>query len=227
MKKRILTLGIIVLICSIFCVGCGNEKVKDISSYDSSNEVSNDDFNKKVEAPKELPVATIKIKDYGTVTAELYPQYAPNTVNNFISLSNSGFYNNTTFHRIISDFMIQGGDPEGTGLGGPGYSIAGEFKSNGYDYNDLKHENGVLSMARSNNPDSAGSQFFIVVNEENCKHLDGVYAAFGKVVEGMDIVNEVAKVETDKGDKPVKDVVIESITIDTKGVEYSEPIKIN
>ena len=225
MKKRIISFGIIIAICSIFLSACGTEKAKDSSTIVNSSESNKDDFNKKGEVPKELPIATIKIKDYGTVTAELYPQYAPNTVNNFISLANSGFYNNTTFHRIISDFMIQGGDPEGTGLGGPGYTIAGEFKSNGYDYNELKHENGVLSMARSNSPDSAGSQFFIVVNEENCKHLDGAYATFGKVTEGMDIVNEVAKVETDKGDKPLKDVIIESISVDTKGVQYSEPIK--
>ena len=160
--------------------------------------------------PKELPVATIVFKDYGTVEAELYPHIAPNTVNNFISLANSGFYDNLTFHRIIKDFMIQGGDPEGTGMGGPGYSIKGEFTKNKFK-NDLKHTEGVLSMARSQNKDSAGSQFFIMTKD--IPSLDGQYASFGKVISGMDIIHEIENVETDANDKPVKDVVIESIKV--------------
>ena len=173
--------------------------------------------------PKELPVATITIKDYGTVEAELYPHIAPNTVNNFISLANSGFYDGLTFHRVIKDFMIQGGDPAGNGTGGPGYSIKGEFTSNGFN-NDLAHTEGVLSMARSQAKDSAGSQFFIMTQES--PHLDGEYAAFGKVTKGMDIIHKIENVETDAMDKPIKDVVIESIKVDTKGVDYPAPDKI-
>lgn len=172
--------------------------------------------------PEELPVATIVFKDYGTVEAELYPHIAPNTVNNFISLANSGFYDNLTFHRIIKDFMIQGGDPEGTGMGGPGYSIKGEFTSNKFK-NDLKHTEGVLSMARSQDNDSAGSQFFIMTKDT--PSLDGQYASFGKVISGMDIIHEIENVETDSNDKPLKDVVIESIKVDTKGEKYDEPEK--
>lgn len=187
-------------------VGCSNNTVDEVRT-----------------PPKELPVATIVFKDYGTVEAELYPHIAPNTVNNFISLANSGFYDNLTFHRIIKDFMIQGGDPEGTGMGGPGYSIKGEFTKNKFK-NDLKHTEGVLSMARSQNKDSAGSQFFIMTKD--IPSLDGQYASFGKVISGMDIIHEIENVETDVNDKPVKDVVIESIKVDTKGEKYDEPEKI-
>ena len=165
------------------------------------------------------------VKGYGTIKAELYPSKASNTVNNFISLANSGFYNGLTFHRIIDGFMIQGGDPEGNGTGGPGYSIAGEFSSNGYEENDLNHIDGVLSMARARSNDSAGSQFFIMVGEFN--NLDGQYAAFGKVISGLDIVKNISKVATDNNDKPKEAVVIESITVDTKGVNYPEVEKIN
>ncbi len=172
--------------------------------------------------PKELPIATIVVKDFGTVEAELYPHIAPNTVNNFISLANSGFYDGLTFHRIIKDFMIQGGDPEGTGMGGPGYSIYGEFTDNNFK-NDLAHTEGVLSMARSQNENSAGSQFFIVTKDST--DLDGQYASFGKVIKGMDIVHKIENVETDYNDKPVNNVVIESIKVDTKGVEYKAPDK--
>ena len=172
--------------------------------------------------PKELPVATIIIKDYGTIEAELYPHIAPNTVNNFISLANSGFYNNLTFHRVIKNFMIQGGDPKGDGTGGPGYSIKGEFTKNKFK-NDLKHTEGVLSMARSQNKNSAGSQFFIMTADS--PHLDGKYASFGKVISGMDIVHNIENVETGSNDKPVKNIVIESIEVDTKEVKYEEPVK--
>ncbi len=172
--------------------------------------------------PEELPVATIVIKNYGTVEAELYPHIAPNTVNNFISLANSGFYDGLTFHRVIKDFMIQGGDPNGNGTGGPGYSIKGEFTKNKFK-NDLKHTEGVLSMARSQSKNSAGSQFFIMTKEAS--HLDGQYAGFGKVTSGIDIVHKIENAKTGNSDKPEKDIIIESIKVDTKGVKYNEPEK--
>lgn len=152
--------------------------------------------------------------------AELYPEIAPNTVNNFISLINKGFYDGVIFHRVIRGFMLQGGDPEGTGMGGPGYSIRGEFSQNGFQ-NDLLHTPGVLSMARTMIPDSAGSQFFIM--HERAPHLDGAYAAFGKVTEGMDVVNKIAEVPTDYNDRPLEEQKIKSMTVDTFGVEYPEP----
>ncbi|HBI93307.1 MAG TPA: peptidylprolyl isomerase [Terrisporobacter glycolicus] len=173
--------------------------------------------------PKELPIATIVIKNYGTIEAELYPHIAPNTVNNFISLANSGFYDGLTFHRIIKDFMIQGGDPNGNGSGGPGYSIKGEFTKNKFK-NDLKHTEGVLSMARSQNKNSGGSQFFIMTKDS--PHLDGQYAAFGKIIKGIDIVHEIENIKTGNNDKPEKDIVIESIKVDTKGIKYDAPEKI-
>lgn len=173
--------------------------------------------------PKELPIATIVIKNYGTIEAELYPHIAPNTVNNFISLANSGFYDGLTFHRIIKDFMIQGGDPNGNGSGGPGYSIKGEFTKNKFK-NDLKHTEGVLSMARSQNKNSGGSQFFIMTKDS--PHLDGQYAAFGKIIKGIDIVHEIENTKTGNNDKPEKDIVIESIKVDTKGIKYDAPEKI-
>lgn len=173
--------------------------------------------------PKELPIATIVIKNYGTIEAELYPHITPNTVNNFISLANSGFYDGLTFHRVIKDFMIQGGDPNGNGSGGPGYSIKGEFTKNKFK-NDLKHTEGVLSMARSQNKNSGGSQFFIMTKDS--PHLDGQYAAFGKVVKGIDIVHEIENTKTGNNDKPEKDIIIESIKVDTKGIKYDNPEKI-
>ena len=158
----------------------------------------------------------------GTITAELYPEIAPNTVNNFISLINKGFYDGLIFHRVIKGFMIQGGDPDGVGTGGPGYSIKGEFAINGVE-NDLKHTAGVLSMARSMMPDSAGSQFFIM--HKDAPHLDGQYAAFGKVTDGMDTVNSIAETETDYSDAPLGPQMIIKVTVDTDGVEYPEPEK--
>ncbi len=157
------------------------------------------------------PIVTIKIKGMGDIKAELYPQIAPITVENFVKLAGSGFYNGLTFHRIIPGFMIQGGDPEGTGMGGPGYSIKGEFSSNGFP-NSLNHSRGVLSMARSMMPDSAGSQFFIM--HEDAPHLDGQYAAFGKVIEGIEVVDKVAAVKTDYNDKPLEPVVIEIMSVE-------------
>ena len=166
------------------------------------------------------PVVTITMKDGGVIKVELYPDKAPNTVNNFISLVNHNFYDGLIFHRVISGFMIQGGDPEGTGMGGPGYSIKGEFSQNRFN-NDLKHERGVISMARSMMPDSAGSQFFIM--HQDAPHLDGAYAAFGKVIEGMDVVDRIAGTATDYSDRPREDQVMETVTVETFGQEYNEP----
>lgn len=166
------------------------------------------------------PVVTIKMKGGDVIKAELYPKIAPNTVNNFISLINHDFYDGVIFHRVIKGFMLQGGDPEGTGMGGPGYSIKGEFSQNGFK-NDLLHTEGVLSMARTAIPDSAGSQFFIM--HKDAPHLDGAYAAFGKVIEGMDVVNKIAETKTDWTDRPVEDQVMEKVTVETFGVEYPEP----
>ena len=162
------------------------------------------------------PIVTFTVAGRGTIKAELYPE----TVNNFISLVNKGFYDGLIFHRIISGFMIQGGCPEGTGMGGPGYSIKGEFSQNGFE-NNLKHTPGVLSMARAMNPDSAGSQFFIM--HAAAPHLDGAYAAFGKVIEGQEVVNAIAETPTDWSDRPMEEQRIESVTVDTFGVEYPEP----
>lgn len=169
------------------------------------------------------PVITIEMEDGGIIRAELYPDTAPNTVRNFLSLVQKGFYNGLIFHRVIEDFMIQGGCPEGSGMGGPGYSIKGEFKQNGFE-NDLKHTEGVLSMARSMQPDSAGSQFFIM--HKTSPHLDGAYAAFGKVIEGLEHVNKIAETATDYEDRPLEDQVMKSVTVDTFGVEYPEPEKL-
>lgn len=168
------------------------------------------------------PIITIELVSGGTIKAELYPEIAPNTVNNFISLIKKGFYDGLIFHRVIPTFMIQGGCPDGTGMGGPGYSIKGEFSNNGFK-NDLKHTEGVLSMARSMMPNSAGSQFFIM--HKTSPHLDGEYAAFGKVIEGMSYVNAIAETQTDYSDRPVEDQVIKSMTVDTFGIDYPEPEK--
>ncbi len=166
------------------------------------------------------PIVTFTMKDGGVIKAELYPETAPNTVNNFISLVRHNFYDGLIFHRVIKGFMIQGGDPNGTGMGGPGYSIKGEFAQNNFK-NDLKHERGVLSMARSMMPDSAGSQFFIM--HKDAPHLDGAYAAFGKVIEGMDIVDRIAETATDYSDRPVEEQIMETVTVETFGKEYAEP----
>ena len=166
------------------------------------------------------PIITFEMENGDIMKAELYPQVAPNTVNNFISLVNKGFYDGLIFHRVINGFMIQGGDPEGTGMGGPGYGIKGEFAQNGFA-NDLKHSAGVLSMARSMMPNSAGSQFFIM--HKDAPHLDGAYAAFGKILEGMDVVNKSADVATDSSDRPMEDQRMKTVTVETFGVDYDEP----
>lgn len=166
------------------------------------------------------PVVTITMENGGVIKAELYPEVAPNTVNNFVDLVNRGFYDGLIFHRVIPGFMIQGGCPEGTGVGGPGYSIKGEFTSNGFK-NDLKHSRGVLSMARAMHPDSAGSQFFIMVADAS--HLDGQYASFGKVIEGMEVADSIVKSKRDVYDRPYEDQVIKTMTVDTQGESFKEP----
>ena len=166
------------------------------------------------------PVVTFTMENGDVMKAELYPEVAPNTVNNFVSLVKKGFYDGLIFHRVIRGFMIQGGCPDGNGTGGPGYGINGEFSQNGFK-NDLKHTEGVLSMARAMHPDSAGSQFFIM--HQTSPHLDGAYAAFGKIIEGMDVVNKIAETPTDYMDRPLADQVMKSVTVDTFGVTYEEP----
>lgn len=169
------------------------------------------------------PIVTFTMANGDVIKAELYPEFAPTSVNNFISLINQHFYDGLIFHRVIKGFMIQGGDPEGTGMGGPGYSIKGEFRQNGFD-NDLKHTEGVLSMARSMHPDSAGSQFFIM--HKTSPHLDGAYAAFGKVIEGLENVNKIAETATNYEDRPLEDQVMQTVTVETFGVDYPEPEKL-
>lgn len=172
------------------------------------------------------PIVTMEISDYGTIKIELYPKYAPNTVANFVNLVESGFYNDNTFHRLVPGFVLQGGDPDGDGTGGPGYTIKGEFSENGYGKNTLKHDKGVVSMARTNMPNSAGSQFFIVLDDTKTIHasLDNKYAAFGKVIEGMNIIENIEKNATVKDNqtgKLKKNITIKNATVDTFGKEYS------
>ena len=169
------------------------------------------------------PIVTITMANGDVIKAELYPEIAPNSVRNFISLINKGFYNGLIFHRVIRGFMIQGGCPQGTGTGGPGYHIPGEFAQNGFN-NELRHTAGVLSMARAMHPDSAGSQFFIM--HEDAPHLDGAYAAFGKVIEGMDVVNGIAETRTDRNDRPLNEQKMKKVTVETFGVDYPEPEKL-
>lgn len=174
----------------------------------------------------ENPIVTMEISDYGTIKIELYPKYAPNTVANFVNLVESGFYNDNTFHRLVPGFVLQGGDPDGDGTGGPGYTIKGEFSENGYVKNTLKHDKGVVSMARTNMPNSAGSQFFIVLDDTETIHasLDNKYAAFGKVIEGMDIIENIEKnaaVKDNQTGKLKKNITIKNATVDTFGKEYS------
>ena len=188
-----------------------------VSRYDKAYTQNEGDLN---DMPN--PIITIEMENGDVMKAELYPDVAPNTVNNFISLVNKGFYDGLIFHRVIKGFMIQGGCPEGTGMGGPGYSIRGEFSQNGF-HNELRHTAGVLSMARAMHPDSAGSQFFIM--HEDSTHLDGAYAAFGMITEGMDVVNKIAAVRTDWNDRPMKEQKIKAITVETFGETYPEPEK--
>lgn len=222
--KFIKLMLVMMIVTSVGFIGCGNTNNGSNTNTSESTEETNEKTSTDEET-KNLPIATISVEGYGDIVVELYPEIAPNTVNNFISLANSGFYDNLTFHRVIKGFMIQGGDPNGDGTGGPGYSIAGEFIENGFAPNVLKHTEGVISMARNDNPDSAGSQFFIVTG--SASHLDGKYAGFGKVISGMDVALAIEDVSVNSAnDKPKKDVVITSIKVDTKGIEYKEPEKV-
>lgn len=215
--------------------GCGSSKSPQSSGGANGTATNNESAGnansninaeeQQVVALQENPIVTMKIKDYGDITLELYPEMAPNTVNNFVTLANDGFYDGLIFHRVIANFMIQGGDPQGSGIGGPNYSIPGEFAANGFTQNTLSHTKGVLSMARTNNPNSAGSQFFIMSADGT--YLDGQYAAFGKVIDGLDIVETLQSVPTNSSDKPAEDIVIESIQVDTNGEAVPAVIKAN
>ena len=211
-KSLFLTFILIMLVAVL--TACGNSESK---NDESSGQATNEEYASQV---TENPIVTITMENDEKIVIELEPKTAPNTVANFISLVKARYYDGLIFHRVIPGFMVQGGDPDGTGMGGPDYSIKGEFSSNGFE-NSMTHERGVLSMARTEQPDSAGSQFFIMVEE--AKHLDGDYAAFGKVIEGMDIVDKIATVERDGSDKPLEDQKMKKVEVDTKGFDYPEP----
>lgn len=215
MKKKNCFLIMISMIL-VFMVGCTDKTSNNsaVNNKDNSSETPLE-FN----GPK--PIVTITLNDDSQMTLELYPEIAPNTVNNFISLINKKYYDGIIFHRVIEGFMIQGGDPTGTGTGGPGYSIDGEFSSNKFQ-NDLKHTRGVISMARSGDPNSAGSQFFIM--HEDYPSLDGEYAAFGKLIEGFEVLDRIATVEKDSKDKPMEDIVMKTVTVDLNGYEWKEVV---
>jgi peptidyl-prolyl cis-trans isomerase B (cyclophilin B) len=210
--KKTTAVSLLLMLLLIVMSGCGRP---------ASNASSQTQAPAPPEGPN--PVASIEMQDGQKIVIELYPEIAPNTVYNFISLANKGFYDGTIFHRVIPGFMIQGGDPEGRGTGGPGYAIKGEFTSNGHK-NHLKHTRGVISMARGDNLDSAGSQFFIMLGDAD--HLDNAFASFGKVTEGMDVVDGIAAQQTGEANKPVTDQVMKKVTVDTHGLEYPEPVKI-
>ncbi|WP_227522057.1 peptidylprolyl isomerase [Bacillus solitudinis] len=208
----------LLLFVALFLVtGCGTQS--DQGQGDQPEDQENDAVEYPV--PKENPIVTITMENNEQIILELYPEIAPNTVANFISLIEDEFYNGLTFHRVIPGFMIQGGDPSGTGTGGPGYSIKGEFNSNGFE-NSLTHERGVISMARSMELDSAGSQFFIMV--EDSPHLDGEYAAFGQVIEGIEVTDTIVGTKRGAQDKPIEDQIMKTVTVDTKGYDYPEPM---
>src|SRR5690625_4549556 len=198
---------------------CGQDEEQAEDTAEQPEEETNEPSNYP-EDVDENPVVTITMENDEQITAELFPEIAPNTVANFVSLVEDGFYDGLIFHRVIPGFMIQGGDPEGNGTGNPGYAIPGEFSSNGFE-NNLEHERGILSMARSQDPDSAGSQFFIMT--ELSPHLDGDYAAFGEVTEGMEVADEIVSVERDDMDKPLEDQQMKEVTVDTEGYDYAEP----
>lgn len=222
LKRNSIKFVLLLISLLFFLFACGNQ-VTDTADNLEVNE-QEPTVQEIVEYPdiKENPIVTITMEDDQEMILELFPKIAPNTVANFISLINDGFYDGLIFHRVIPNFMIQGGDPQGNGLGGPDYSIAGEFSNNDF-VNDIKHERGVISMARSGSPNSAGSQFFIM--QDSAEYLDGEYAAFGKVLEGIHVVDHIAYLKRDNNDKPLEDFKIKSITVDTKGVNYPEPIK--
>ena len=212
MKKRKLYTLIMVILIGILTVGCSSSNKDTTTSNQGNNNNDEKYLSKETEKSgnDENPIATIEMEDGDIIKLELYPEIAPNTVRNFISLANSNFYNGTIFHRVIKGFMIQGGDPEGTGMGGPDYSIYGEFSKNKFP-NDLKHEKGVISMARANDKNSAGSQFFIM--HEDTLSLNRDYSAFGNVFDGMDVVDKIAAVPTDEGEWPLENVYIKSVRI--------------
>ena len=222
MKKTIVLLLAALLLLSLACA------TEEVSRADKATEAllaaqQKNETKEETNVDKTHPIATITMKDGGVIELELYPETAPESVKNFISLANSGFYDGLIFHRVISGFMIQGGDPDGRGTGGPGYSIKGEFAINGVN-NDISHVRGVLSMARAQPYDSAGSQFFIC--HADSTFLDGQYAAFGRVTSGMDVVDRIAATTTDSKDKPYKDQIMETVRVETWGVEYGEPNKL-
>lgn len=215
-KGMLYIIGTVLL--AIVITGCGAESESKADEQDSGSSSKQDSEQATPEGEK--PIVTITMENDDQIKVELYPEIAPNTVANFISLAEKGFYDGLIFHRVIPGFMIQGGDPEGNGTGGPGYAIKGEFSSNDFK-NDLKHERGVISMARSSDPDSAGSQFFIMV--EDSPQLNGEYAAFGKVIEGMETADEIVAVERDAQDKPLEEQKMKTVEVDTKGQDYAEP----
>lgn len=212
LRKKVLV-GVFLMVVLTIVAACGDK-----SASNSDSDIS--DYALEV---TENPIVTITMENDEKIVLELEPKVAPNTVANFISLVKEGYYDGLTFHRVIPGFMVQGGDPDGTGMGGPDYSIKGEFSSNGFE-NTLAHEPGVISMARSNDPDSAGSQFFIMV--ARASHLDGDYASFGKVIEGMDVVDKIVSVKRDQNDKPLENQKMKKVEVDTKGYDYPEPVKI-
>lgn len=215
--KKTHSLIVLMLVGLALLVGCSQKKEDSKPDPSSQTPADTQSFSKESN-----PIVSIEMENGDLIQIELYPDIAPNTVNNFIKLINESFYDGLIFHRVIPGFMIQGGDPNGTGTGGPGYSIKGEFSQNKFD-NPLKHTRGVISMARSKGPDTAGSQFFIVT--EDAPHLDGSYAGFGKVVEGMDAVDRIVNVERNQDDRPIdgQEQVIKHITVDTKGQTYTNP----
>lgn len=227
LHKKMLAILFVIASLVLIVSGCGGEETQEENVTENTANETNDSNESTTGYPagvEENPVVTITMENGNEIVVELYPETAPNTVANFISLVEDGFYDGLIFHRVIPGFMIQGGDPDGNGTGGPGYAIAGEFASNGYETNTLTHERGVISMARSGHPDSAGSQFFIMAEEST--HLDGEYAAFGKVIEGIEAVDTIVSVERDSKDKPLEDQTMKSVTVDTKGYPYPEPKKI-
>lgn len=233
-KRSIYALFLFMLIGILMACGASNDEepvdesaqdevVDEEEAEEATEQSEREDAPEKTKYSNEdNPVVTIEMENGGEIIVELYPEVAPNTVNNFIALVEDNFYDGLIFHRVIPGFMIQGGDPEGTGMGGPGYSIKGEFSANGFD-NDLAHERGVISMSRATDPNSAGSQFFIMTDD--AEHLDGEYAAFGKVLEGMHFVDEIVHEERDANDRPVKDQVMKQVTVDLRNYEPSEPEK--
>ena len=221
-NKKILL--VITLLATLILVGCNDTKKEKLLGIDYNTDTNEVELSKY---KTENPVVAMHIKNYGSIVIELYPEVAPNTVNSFISLVKSGYYDNNTFHRLVPGFVLQGGDPTGTGTGGPGYTIKGEFSSNGFE-NTLKHEKGIVSMARSQDKDSAGSQFFIMLG--TAEHLDGEYAPFGKVIDGMDIVEQIEKKETilnEETGQLLNNLSLEKSLIDLKGKEYKEVEKIS